>query len=315
MRDLSIIIVSWNVADLLAACLDSILRSDVSLDDDAERLSIEIIVVDSASSDHAVSMISERYPGVRLSAQSENVGYTRGNNLGLEMAQGRYVFLLNPDTEIIGDALQQMIAYMDAHTDVGIVGPQTHNSDGTIQSTRRRFPALATGFFESTWLQPFAPKSLLDRYYARDIADDGTTDVDWVQGSALLARREVYEQIGGLDTGYVMFSEELDWCKRAKLAGWRVVYLGSAHITHHGGKSTEQVVARKHIHFQESKLRYYRKYHGAFAAHLLRLFLLINYGWQIVLEGAKALLGHKLALRRERIDAYWRVLRSGLRVH
>ncbi|MCC6613615.1 MAG: glycosyltransferase family 2 protein [Anaerolineae bacterium] len=315
MRDLSIIIVSWNVADLLAACLDSILRSEATFADDDGRLSIEIIVVDSASSDHSVAMLRERYPQVRLSAQTENVGFTRGNNLGLAMAQGRYVFLLNPDTEIIGDALQRMIAFMDAHTDVGILGPQTHNSDGSVQSSRRRFPTLATGFFESTWLQPFAPKSLLDHFYARDIADDATADVDWVQGSALLARREVYEQIGGLDTGYVMFSEELDWCKRARLAGWRVVYLGSAHVTHHGGKSTEQVVARKHIHFQESKLRYYRKYHGAFVAHILRAFLLLNYGWQIVLEAVKAILGHKVALRRERIDAYWRVLRSGLRVH
>ncbi len=316
MRDLSIIIVSWNVADLLAACLDSILRSDVALDDaDGERPNVEIIVVDSASSDKTVAMLRERYPQVRLSAQSENVGYTRGNNLGLGLAEGRNLFLLNPDTAIIGDALQQMIAYLDAHPDVGIVGPHTHNSDGTTQSSRRRFPTLATGFFESTWLQPFAPKAMLERYYVRDSADDVTVDVDWVQGSALLARREVYEQIGGLDEGYIMFSEELDWCKRAKLAGWRVVYLGSAHITHHGGKSTEQVAARKHIHFQESKLRYYRKYHGALAAHSLRLFLLFNYAWQIVLEGAKALLGHKPAMRRERIDAYWRVLRSGLRVH
>ena len=316
MRDLSIIIVSWNVADLLAACLDSILRSDVALDDaDGERPNVEIIVVDSASSDKTVAMLRERYPQVRLSAQSENVGYTRGNNLGLGLAEGRNLFLLNPDTAIIGDALQQMIAYLDAHPDVGIVGPHTHNSDGTTQSSRRRFPTLATGFFESTWLQPFAPKAMLERYYVRDSADDVTVDVDWVQGSALLARREVYEQIGGLDEGYIMFSEELDWCKRAKLAGWRVVYLGSAHITHHGGKSTEQVAARKHIHFQESKLRYYRKDHGALAAHSLRLFLLFNYAWQIVLEGAKALLGHKPAMRRERIDAYWRVLRSGLRVH
>jgi N-acetylglucosaminyl-diphospho-decaprenol L-rhamnosyltransferase len=316
MRDLSIIIVSWNVADLLATCLDSILRGDVTLDSDGDRwLSAEIIVVDSASSDHTVSMIRQRFPQVRLAAQPENVGYTRGNNLGMAMAQGRYFFLLNPDTEIIGDALQQMVAYMDAHTDVGILGPQTHNSDGTTQSSRRRFPTPATGFFESTWLQPFAPKGLLDRYYVQDVADDVTVDVDWVQGSALLTRHKVYEQIGGLDEAYVMFSEEMDWCKRAKLAGWRVVYLGSAHITHHGGKSTEQVVARKHIHFQESKLRYYHKYHGAFAAHVLRVFLLLNYGWQIVLEAVKAVLGHKVALRRERIDAYWRVLRSGLKVH
>ena len=106
-------------------------------------------------------------------------------------------------------------------------------------------------------------------------------DIDWMQGSALMLRREVYEQIGGLDEGYVMYSEEVDWCKRAKNAGWRVVYLGNASIIHHGGKSSEQVVAHSHVHFQQSKLRYFRKYHGWLVAQILRLFLLLNYLWQI----------------------------------
>ena len=135
-----------------------------------------------------------------------------------------------------------------------------------------------------------------------------------MQGSALMAQREVYAQIGGLDETYVMYSEELDWCKRAKLAGWRVVYHGEARITHHGGKSSEQVTARKHIHFQQSKLHYFRKYHGSTVAHGLRLWLLANYAAQIALEGGKALLGHKRPLRLERIRAYWQVVRSGLKV-
>lgn len=315
MLDLSIIIVNWNVAALLSACLDSILRSDVSLDtpDDA-RLSIEIIVVDSASSDDSVAVLRQRYPQVTLIAESENVGYTRGNNIGLRAARGRHLLLLNPDTEIIGDALQQLVAHLDAHPDVGIVGPNTRNTDGSYQSTRRRFPTLATAYFESTWLQPYAPRHLLDTFYVNDAAEDATLDVDWVQGSALMARREVYEQIGGLDEGYIMFCEELDWCHRAKDDGWRVVYLGNARIIHHGGKSTEQVAARKHIHFQQSKLRYVHKHHGTFEAQVLRRFLLASYTWEIAVEGVKALLGHKRPLRQARIDTYRQVLRSGLKV-
>ncbi|NDJ60029.1 MAG: glycosyltransferase family 2 protein, partial [Chloroflexi bacterium] len=251
---------------------------------------------------------------VRLLAQTENVGFTRGNNIGLAAARGRYLLLLNPDTEVLGDALRQMTIYLDNHPDVGIIGPHTLNTDGTTQSTRRRFPTLATAFFESTWLQPYAPKRLLDHYYVNDAPYNATLDVDWVQGSALMCRREVYAQIGDLDEGYVMYSEELDWCRRAKAAGWRVIYLGSAQIIHHGGKSTDQVVARRHIHFQQSKLRYFRKYHGLLVAQSLRLFLLLNYIWQIALEAGKRLLGHKPTLRRERIRAYWQVLRSGLRV-
>lgn len=315
MLDLSIIIVNWNVAALLSACLDSILRNNISLNAvDDERLSAEIIVVDSASSDDSLAMLRARYPQITLIAESENVGFTRGNNIGLRAARGRHLLLLNPDTEIIDDALHKLVAYVDAHPDVGIVGPNTRNSDGSYQSTRRRFPTLTTAYFESTWLQPYAPRHILDTFYVNDASEDATLDVDWVQGSALLARREVYEHIGGLDEGYVMFCEELDWCHRAKDNGWRVVYVGDARIIHHGGKSTEQVTARKHIHFQQSKLRYVHKHHGAFEAQMLRLFLLASYTWEIAVEGFKALLGHKRELRQTRIDAYRQILRSGLKV-
>jgi hypothetical protein len=147
-----------------------------------------------------------------------------------------------------------------------------------------------------------------------DTPDNGTYDVDWVQGSAMLVRRAVYEQIGGLDEAYVMYSEELDWCKRAKLDGWEVAYVGDAEIIHYGGKSSDQAIANRHIWFQQSKLRYFRKYHGWFTAQFLRLILLLNYGVQLVVEAVKRLLGHKPHLREERIRTYWKVLRSGLRV-
>jgi N-acetylglucosaminyl-diphospho-decaprenol L-rhamnosyltransferase len=307
--DLSIIIVSWNVSDLLQKCLQSVLDSP-----DTNTLSMEIIVVDSGSTDNTVAMLQERYPGVNLLTQSENVGYTRGNNIGLEAAQGRYLLLLNPDTEIIGDALVNMVTYLDENPSVGIVGPHTLNSDGTTQSSRRRFLTRTLAFFESTWLQPYAPQSLLDYFYVNGESDNGVFDVDWVQGSALMARREIYEQIGGLDTGYVMYCEEMDWCKRAKDAGWRVVYLGTAQLTHHGGKSTDQAGARKHIYFQESKLRYCRKNFGSGFAFMLRLFLLVSYVWQIGREGIRYLVGHKRPMRQERIRTYWQVLRSGLKV-
>jgi GT2 family glycosyltransferase len=125
-------------------------------------------------------------------------------------------------------------------------------------------------------VQGYAPRRVLDQFYVIDQPDDGTFPVDWVQGCALMARRAVYEKIGPLDTRYVMFSEELDWCKRAKTAGWSVVYIGDAFITHHGGKSTEQVQANMHIYFQQSKLRYFRKFHGRGLALALRVFLLLS---------------------------------------
>jgi len=321
--DISILIVNWNVRDLLGACLESIAAAPLALvlpdrqlvpptppADESSRPIAEVIVVDSASADGSADMVRERFPWVRLIAEHENIGFTRGNNRALQLARGRYLLLLNPDTLLHGDALNVLVSYLDTHPGVGIAGPRVLNADGTTQSTRRRFPTLLTALFESTWLQGYAPRRVLDRYYVADKSDDGTYEIDWVQGCALLARREVYNQIGGLDPGYVMFSEELDWCRRAKDAGWGVAYVGRAHITHYGGKSTEQVQANRHIYFQQSKIRYFRKFHGSGVATGLRLFLLASYAAQAGMEGIKALLGSKRAMRRARVRTYRQVVRA-----
>ncbi len=304
IMDVSIIIVNWNVKDLLRACLDSIQAGD---------LSVEVIVVDSDSTDGSPEMVKELFPDVRLIEPGENVGFTRGNNIGIQASQGRYVFLLNPDTEIIGDAINLMAAYLEDHSQIGALGPQLLNDDGTVQSSRRRFPTLWTAIFESTWLQPIAPRRVLDRYYVRDHNDDETLSIDWVQGAAIFARREVFDQVGLLDEGFFMYSEEMDWQRRVKTAGWEVVYYPEAQVIHYGGKSSEQVVAQRDIHFHTSKLRYYRKHHGKLFAAGLRWFLLGNYLWQLALESLKALLGHKREIRLNRIEAYREVLRSGLK--
>ncbi len=303
MPDLSIIIVNWNVRDLLRRCLHSILARP-------HPCSLEVIVVDNGSTDGSAEMVRTEFPQVCLIANPDNRGFTAANNQGLTVARGRYVLLLNPDTEVVGDALETMVTFADAHSDVGVVGPQLLNPDGTVQSSRRRFPTLATALFESTWLQPYAPRRLLARYYVLDRPDDEVQDVDWVTGAALMARREAVEQVGPLDEGFFMYSEELDWCRRFRAAGWRVVYLPTARVIHHEGKSSEQVLPARHIHFQTSKIRYFRKYHGLAAAEVLRLVLLGNYLWQIGLEGAKWLLGHRRSLRAERIAAYRQVVQS-----
>jgi len=302
MPDLSVIIVNWNVRDLLRRCLHSILAN-------LPACQLEIIVVDNGSTDGSPEMVRTEFPQVHLMANPDNRGFTAANNQGLAVARGRYVLLLNPDTEVVGDALETLVAFADVHPDVGVVGPQLLNPDGTVQSSRRRFPTLATALLESTWLQPYAPRRLLARYYVLDRPDDEVQDVDWVTGAALMARREAVEQVGPLDEGFFMYSEELDWCRRFRAAGWRVVYLPTARVIHHEGKSSEQVLPARHIHFQTSKIRYFRKYHGPAAAEALRWFLLGNYLWQIGVEGAKWLLGHKRPLRAERIAAYRQVVR------
>jgi len=312
--ELSVIIVSWNVRELLDKCLASLSRAERRIrPGDDEEFGIEIIVVDSASDDGSAELVRGKYPAVALLAQRENIGFTRGNNLGLARARGDYLLLLNPDTEVGAGALGKMIAFMIAHPQIGILGPHTRNSDGSHQSTRRRFPTLATGIFESAWLAALAPAHVERHYRLLDKGDDDVLEVDWAQGSALMLRRALYDAIGGLDEGYVMYSEELDYCRRAKSAGWRVYYHGGARITHHGGKSSEQATARTQIHFQTSKLRYFLKHHGRGHYYILRAALLLQFAWQLCLEALKGALGHKRKLRIQRMRVYLQVLRSGLK--
>ncbi len=317
MSDLSVIIVNWNVRDLLARCLASLTRGAGPSPEGLFPLpggrSLEIWVVDNASSDGSAEMIQGSYPGVHL-IPSANRGFAAGNNLGIARSRGRYVMLLNPDTEVVGDALTVLLDYMDAHPNVGAVGPQLRYGDGRPQSSRRRFPTPLTGFFESTLLQRWFPHNpWLARYYMLDRPDDAESDVDWLVGAAILARREAALQAGPLDEGYFMYSEEMEWCRRIKSHGWRVVYLPAATVIHHEGRSSEQVVAARHIYFQTSKLRYWRATFGPCWTAALRAFLLAGYACQWLEEGAKWLLGHRRPLRAQRLAAYGQVLRSGLR--
>jgi N-acetylglucosaminyl-diphospho-decaprenol L-rhamnosyltransferase len=314
MVDLSIVIVSWNVRELLQACLESIAQGPVlhGATSRGHTPCLEVIVVDSGSRDGSPEVVRQDSPWVEVIEPGGNVGFARGNNIGMAASKGRYILLLNPDTKVLGDAVVRMIRYMDAHPEVGVVGPQLLNEDGTVQSSRRRFPTLATAFFESTWFQPIAPPRVLRRYYMLDRDDSEILPVDWVTGAAVMARREIVEQVGGLDEGFFMYSEELDWQRRIKAAGWQVVYFPEAQVIHYGGKSSEQVIAQRDIRFHTSKIRYFRKHHGWIAAVILWLFLLGNYAWQLVFEGAKWLVGHKREMRLARLRSYAQVLRSGL---
>jgi len=317
---LAIVIVSWNVREHLRACLLSLQRHP------ATRCAQCVVVVDNASTDGTREMLRRDFPQVQALVNSTNRGFTGGNNDGLryleqtgfaaeaQPADPRFVLLLNPDAEVTPGALDELLAYAGAHPAVGVVGPQLRYPDGAVQSSRRRFPTLLTAIFESTWLQPIAPRAVLDRYYMRGCRDDETCEVDWVVGAAMLVRWETYRQVGGLDEHtFFMYSEELDWCKRIKGAGWKVVYHPRAVVIHHEGRSSEQVVARRMIHFNTSKVRYFAKHHGRAQAAALRLALLGMFTWQWALEATKWLAGHRRRLRAERMQAYARVLRSGLR--
>ncbi len=311
-HDLSVVIVSWNVRALLQSCLNSVIESLRS--DKGSQLSCELVVVDNASADDTVGMLREEFPQVHVIANDENLGFTRGNNQGIASSDGRYVLLLNPDTEVLGDALGEMVTYMEAHHRVAALGPRLLDPDGQVQSSRRRFPDVHTAYLESTFLQPwFSESSALRRYHVLDRPDDVTQDVDWVVGACLLLRREALDDVGLLDDRFFMYSEELDWCYRAKKLGWEVAYVPKAQVIHYMGRSSEQVLPLRHIQFQRSKVLFFKKHHGRWRGETLRLFLLVTYVWQMIVEALKWLAGHRRPLRYRRMVAYWQVVRSGLR--
>ena len=270
--------------------------------------------MDNASTDGSVEMVRSRFPEVRLIVNDSNEGFSRANNQGWAVSNGRYVLFLNPDTEVLGDALTVMVRCLEAHDSVAAVGPQLLHPGGEVQSSRRRFPSFATALFESTPLERCWPSNpWVRRYRMVDTPDDIDQEVDWVVGACLLTRRAVLDDTGGFDEGFFMYSEEMDLCRRVRAAGGQVVFLPEAKVLHHEGKSSEQAVSTRDIRFETSKVLYFRRHHGRLRAELLRLFLLGTYLWQMLGEGLKWSVGHKRPLRAARLAAYARVLHSRLR--
>ncbi|MBN1640796.1 MAG: glycosyltransferase family 2 protein [Anaerolineae bacterium] len=317
---MSVIVVNWNVRDLLDRCLASVVGSAAAAGAEPgtwllpSGRAFEVLVVDSASSDDSVGMVRERYPQVRLYASETNLGYAGGNNLGIRESRGRCLLVLNPDAELVGDCLETLCAYLASHPEVGVVGPQLRYPDGSIQSSRRRFPTLRTALVDSTFLEKWFPRHpALRRYKVLDQPDDAVCEVDWVVGACLLVRREAIEEVGLMDERYFMYSEELDWQRRIRDAGWVVVYLPAAQVVHHEGKSSQQVRALTDIRYGRSKVRYFRQHHGALHGEVVRQWLLVHYRYEWTVEALKWLAGHRRDLRRARMDAYRQVIRSGLR--
>lgn len=324
MPPVGVVIVSWNVRDLLRDALASLAASTTAA---------RVVVVDNASSDGSAAMVAADFPAVTLVANAVNRGFTAANNqgfraLGVDVdarraGEGapRHVLLLNPDTVVAPDAIAILAAYLDAHPGVGAVGPCLLNPDGSVQSSRRRFPTLLTGLVESTpvgWHWPGSPAAR--RYHMADApagmatgaGADAAGPVDWVTGAAILARADALAAVGGFDEGFFMYAEEIDLCRRLRDAGWATHYCGAAQVTHHEGKSSEQAVAARHVRFHRSRVRYFWKHHGRGAAEVVRWGILAAFALEALLEAGKGLAGHRRALRWARVRAYVALLRDGL---
>jgi GT2 family glycosyltransferase len=298
--DVSVVVVSYNVRSMLLRCLESV---DVAL----AGVPHEVVVVDNASRDGSPTAVREGFPRARIIESPVNNGFGKANNLAIQQTIGEFVFFLNPDTQVDPAALKKLLDYIRARPNVGIAGPRLLYPTGVDQPSRRRFPTPLTAVVESTIVQQWLPRNaLLDRYYLND-RSDVTQDVDWLVGACLLVRRSVLNLIGGFDERFFMYSEELDLCRRAREAGWRIAYVGDAEVTHYEGASSEQNLEQRSKLFNESKARYFEKYHGEAIGRALRLVLLTSTALDLGIEAGKLLLGHRAKLRRSRIASLARV--------
>ncbi len=216
--DISVVILSWNDKPYLEICLQS-------LRDAAPSRPMEIIVVDNASSDGSPEMVEALFPEVRLIRNTENLGFPKGNNVGIKASRGKYVFLLNSDIKIFAGCLDTLADYMDLNPKVGMVGPRILNRDLTHQSSCRRFPTLWNNFCTTSGLATvFTGSKLFSGEHMIYFKGDRLIDAEVLVGCFWTVRREAVDQFGLLDEGFFMFAEDLDWCKRFWAAGWRIVF-------------------------------------------------------------------------------------------
>lgn len=234
--DVSVCIVSWNVAGDLRACLESVRAQ-------ATPPSWEIIVADNASSDDSVAMIREQFPEVRLIENEENLGFAKATNQTLRAAQGRYLMMLNPDTVLEAESLRRLVEVADDHPEAGIVAPRLIYPDGTLQYSCRRFPTISAAVFRNTVLGRIFPRARsAAEYVMADCDHDVQRTVDWVSGACMMIRREAFEQVGELDEGFVWGSEDVDYCLRMHRAGHEVLFTPVTEVVHAVGRSTDQAV-------------------------------------------------------------------------
>ena len=271
MVDLSIIIVNWNTKEYLLHCIDSILQKKGSIP-------MEIIVIDNGSRDRSGEEVKRQFPGLRLIENGRNLGFAKAVNQGLRVSSGRYLLLLNPDTQLREGAIENLVSFMESHAEAGVAGAQLLKGDGSKQNSIANFPSLTTELLNKNLLRRLFPKKFpgKEKDYPEPI------EVDSVIGACMMVRRDVLDQVGLLDEDYFLFLEETDWCYRIKRAGWRIYYVPQAEVYHFQGKSAETVKKRARVEFYRSRYQFFKKNRGYLQWFILLIGLLIRLGFEFV---------------------------------
>lgn len=280
--DLSIIIVTYNSANLIGKLLDQL---QFEIWNEGQLLPVEVVLVDNASRDGTAELVGRNYPWVRLLPSTANLGFAAGNNLAAHNANGRYLLLLNPDAIPAPGSIRRGIALMDAHPMVGMGGGELLDVAGLPQPSARMFPSLRDELFTLSGLAARFPQnkylSRMDRRWANHEAD---AQVDWIPGAFVFIPTSVFEELGGFDERFFMYYEEVDLCRRLRAMGRTVQYWPQLKAMHIGGASAKTVenarVSRAGSQLESWRMRsallYYRKQHGVVGS--IGLYL-IEWGW------------------------------------
>jgi N-acetylglucosaminyl-diphospho-decaprenol L-rhamnosyltransferase len=297
---LAAVVVSYNVAPLLARCLESLRRAG----EEVRPLghSLHVIVVDNASADGSVTLVRERFPDVVLIESQANLGFGAACNVGAGAAPGSPVLLfLNPDAEVTPGALPALLERLHRTPAAAIAGPRLVAPDGTAQGSRRRFPTLGALLLESTPLEwRHSGWSTLRRYRCGG-QPEVAGPVDWLSGACLLVRRSAFDEVGGFDPAFFMYFEEVDLARRLAGRGWESWYEPGAVVLHHHSRSADQDLGAKDRHYYGSKYRYAGRYWGPTVARALRLSGGALFGAEWAIQSARrdpALAGRYGALAR-----------------
>jgi GT2 family glycosyltransferase len=294
MSDVSVVVVTFNSIAWIERCLASVRGH-------------ETIVVDHGSTDGTVELVRQRFPDARL-VEQENLGMGGGNNAGMRIAAGRYFLLLNSDAWVVGDAIEQLAAFVDEHPDVAVVGPRLLNPDGSLQRSARAFPTLWRLATEYLFLRKLAPRSrALNSFYEGGFDHDEVREVDWLFGAALLVRRDAADEVGLFDEEFFMFSEETDWCYRFRQAGWKVYFLPRAEVVHVGGASHGGKLFAENVRGQ---LRFLAKHRSTREAERARRLLLAGVRLRLLLFRGERAAGYREAARWLASDDAASLLRS-----
>lgn len=253
--DLSVVIVNYNTKKLTIDCIQSVLKSKLNFQYD-------IFVVDNASSDGSVEQIKSEFPNVHVISNKENVGFSKANNQAIKACSSRYVLLLNSDTIVNENTLDEMIRYMDEETNVGAVGCEVNLPDGTLdKACHRGFPTPEASLYYMIGLAKKIPNSSKYNSYHKSYMNmHEVHDIDCLVGAFMMVRREAFEQVGLLDEEFFMYGEDIDWCYRIKEAGWRIVYNPTVSIVHYKGASSRRKPFKIVYEFHRAMYLFHKKH-------------------------------------------------------